>query len=134
MNPRYLLDTHILVRWLFEPRRLTREQARLLRDADHRREQLAISAVSLIEIAMVFGQGARRSDVAASTIFDALATNPSARLMPITLEIAAEIAALGNSLPDLMDRAIVATARVERLILVTADQRIIDSKLAPVAV
>jgi PIN domain nuclease of toxin-antitoxin system len=33
---------------------------------------------------------------------------------------------------DPADRAIVATARVHRLLLVTSDQRIIESKLVPV--
>jgi len=36
---------------------------------------------------------------------------------------------MGNALRDPADRAIVATARVHRLRLVTSDQRIIESKL-----
>jgi PIN domain nuclease of toxin-antitoxin system len=40
--------------------------------------------------------------------------------------------ALGDSLRDPADRVIVATARVHRLTLLTADQRIIESDLVPV--
>jgi PIN domain nuclease of toxin-antitoxin system len=42
------------------------------------------------------------------------------------------MAALGDALRDPADRAIVATARVHRLRLLTADQRIIDSDLVAV--
>jgi PIN domain nuclease of toxin-antitoxin system len=50
------------------------------------------------------------------------------------VEVAAEVAALGGYLRDPADRAIVSTARVRRLKLVTSDQRIIDSGLVPVVV
>lgn len=53
-------------------------------------------------------------------------------IVPIDLEIAREVAALGDSLRDPADRVIVATARIHGLRLVTSDQRIISSKLVPV--
>jgi PIN domain nuclease of toxin-antitoxin system len=54
------------------------------------------------------------------------------QILPITYAIASEVAALGGALRDPADRAIVATARVHRLRLLTSDQRIIESKLASV--
>ena len=48
------------------------------------------------------------------------------------MEIAGEVAAMGDSLRDPADRAIVATARVHRLKLITSDQRIIESGLVSV--
>jgi PIN domain nuclease of toxin-antitoxin system len=42
------------------------------------------------------------------------------------------VAAQGDSLRDPSDRVIVATARVHRLTLLTADQRIIESDLVAV--
>jgi len=62
---------------------------------------------------------------------DLLATLDSAGFLvvPFTIEVASEVAALGDVLRDPADRAIVATARVHRLRLVTSDQRIIDSNL-----
>jgi PIN domain nuclease of toxin-antitoxin system len=48
------------------------------------------------------------------------------------VEVAGEVAALGEALRDPADRAIVATARVHRFRLVTSDRRIVESKLVPV--
>jgi PIN domain nuclease of toxin-antitoxin system len=62
-----------------------------------------------------------------------LNSNPVFRLLPLTYEVAREVASLGI-LRDPADRAIAATARVHRLRLVTSDQRIIESKLVQVVV
>jgi PIN domain nuclease of toxin-antitoxin system len=93
---------------LTEPHRLSKEQVRLIYRAAECRERRFVSAVTLVEIATVFGRGSRR------------------------LEIAREVAVMGDSLKDPNDRVIVATARIHGLRLVTSDQRIIDSGLVPV--
>ena len=131
MTPRYLLDTHIVVRWLATPKKLSREQKRVLGEAVRHREAVALSAMTLLEIAVLFGQGAKRSDMQAGHILGQIASNPIFEIIPLTLEIASEVAALGPSLHDPADRAIVATSRVHKLILITSDQRIIESKLVP---
>ena len=130
MLPRLLLDTHVIVRWLMESKRLSREQARVLEAATRRGETLAISAVTLIEIAMLTSEGRLR--IAPDVIFEKLRESIVFRILPITFEIASEVASLGRALGDPADRAIVATARVHRLRLVTSDQRIIESNLVPV--
>ncbi|MEO8368265.1 MAG: PIN domain-containing protein, partial [Candidatus Solibacter sp.] len=61
-----------------------------------------------------------------------LDSNPIFRILPITTEIAREVAALRDALRDPGDTAIVATARVHHLWLLTSDQPIIDSSLVPV--
>ena len=61
-----------------------------------------------------------------------LDTNPIFRIIPLTSDIAQEVAALGGSLRDPADRVIVATARINRLHLLTSDQRIVQSDLVPV--
>jgi len=132
LKPRFLLDTHVAVRWFAAPTKLSREQARALRESVRRREPVAISAVTLLEIAVLFGAGTARSDIPVAELLGELGSNPAFHLAPLTIEIAAEVAALGNALRDPADRAIVATARVLKLRLVTSDQRIIDSKLVPV--
>lgn len=63
--------------------------------------------------------------------FAELQSNAFLSVLPLTYEVASEAALLGN-LRDPADRAIVATARVHRLSLVTSDQTIIESKLVPV--
>jgi len=70
--------------------------------------------------------------VPAQELFAALGPGAGFHIVPIDVEIAAEVAAMGGSLRDPSDRAIVATARVHRLRLVTSDRRIVESKLAPV--
>ena len=134
MSPRFLLDTHVVVRWLAAPRKLSREQARVLRDAVRRREPLAVSAITLLEIAILFGQGSARSGIPVEKLLDELESSPVFQIVPLTVDVAAEVAALGGSLRDPADRAMVATARVRRLRLLTSDQRIIESGLVPVVV
>jgi PIN domain nuclease of toxin-antitoxin system len=129
--PRFLLDTHVAVRWLIEAKRLSREQLRVLEGAVKRAEPVALSGISLLEIAILVGEERLRLTAHLIDFFEAFQTG-AFRILPLTCEIAAEVAALGNSLRDPADRAIVATARVHRLRLVTSDQRIIQSKLVPV--
>jgi PIN domain nuclease of toxin-antitoxin system len=130
--PRVLLDTHVLVRWLVEPGKLSREQLRLLRAAGRRGEPLALSAISLLEIAVLFGEGTTRLKIPASELLSALDSGAGFSIVPIDVEVAAEVAVLGSALRDPADRVIVATARVHRLRLLTSDQRIIESKLVSV--
>ena len=130
MLPRFLLDTHVAVRWLIEAKKLSREQIRVLEGAVRRTEPVALSAISLLEIAVLTSEGKLR--LALENFLEELQANPLFRVLPLTYEIASEVASLGRSLRDPADRAIVATARVHRLRLVTSDQRIIESKLVPV--
>lgn len=130
MLPRLLLDTHIVVRWLTNPKKLSREQARVLEAAVRGAEPVALSAMSLLEIAVLGSAGKLGIKVPLDELFEDLEA-PLFQIQPITREVAAEVALLG-SLRDPADRAIVAMARVERLRLVTSDLRIIESKLVPV--
>jgi PIN domain nuclease of toxin-antitoxin system len=78
------------------------------------------------------GAGSTRLRVPVQELFAALESAGGFQVLPIDVEVAAEVAALGGSLRDPADRTIVATARIHRLRLVTSDQRIIASKLVPV--
>jgi len=129
---RLLLDTHILIRWLAEPQKLSRNQLRVIEQAVKRSEPLAISDMTLLEIAVLLGEGSHRINSSIEDLFTDLQDNPFFRVLPLTYEIAVEVAAVGPSLRDPADRAIVATARVHRLRLVTSDQRIVESKLVSV--
>lgn len=129
MKLRYLLDTHVFVRWVSEARRLPREQQRVLRQADERFEPVGLSAISLLEIGLLASGPRPRLEGRIELLFETLLENEIVRILPLTMEIAREIAATGDALRDPMDRAIVATARVHGLSLLTSDERIIDSKL-----
>jgi len=97
-----------------------------------RAEPVAVCAVSLLEMGVLTGQGRLRLKISLDQVFEELQANPLLRVLPLTYEIAAEVASMGTTLRDPADRAIVATARVHRLRLVTSDQRIIESKLVSV--
>jgi PIN domain nuclease of toxin-antitoxin system len=130
--PRFLLDTHVLIRWLIEARKLSREQLRALEGAVRRSEPLALSAISLLEIAVLTAEEKIRLKPSLAEFFEEMQANPVFRVLPVTYEIASEVSSIGTFLRDPADRAIVATARVHRLRLLTSDQRIIGSKLVPV--
>jgi PIN domain nuclease of toxin-antitoxin system len=125
------LDTHILIRWLVDAKKLSRIQLRALEAAVQRGEPIALSAVSLLEIAVLASGEKPPFKVSLVEFFEDLSSNPVFRVLPLTYEIALELAPLGV-LRDPADRAITATARVHRLRLVTSDQRIIESKLVQV--
>ncbi|HTA42523.1 MAG TPA: type II toxin-antitoxin system VapC family toxin [Bryobacteraceae bacterium] len=131
MRPRLLLDTHILIRWLSESRKLSTLQSRMLEAVVRRNEPIALSALTLLEIALLASAEKPVLKIPLEEFFQDLNSNPIFQILPFTCEIALDVAALG-SLRDPADRAIVATARVHRLRLVTSDQRIIDSALVAV--
>ena len=126
MTPRVLLDTHIVVRWLADPKRLSRDQTRILNEVIRRRETVAISAITLLEIALLLGDGSLRSKLSMDEVFGELEASPVFLILPLTIDIAKEVSALGTTLRDPADRVIVATARVHGLRLATSDQRIIE--------
>jgi PIN domain nuclease of toxin-antitoxin system len=82
--------------------------------------------MTLVEIVLLVGGGKIKAKL--SDVFDAVESNPVFQILPVTIEVASELAAL-ESLVDPFDRAIVATARVHRMTLLTCDGRIIESGL-----
>src|SRR5882724_12239214 len=88
LNPRFLLDTHILVHWLIAPKKLSREQFRVLREAVRRREPFAVSAITLLEIAVLFGRGRTRSDIPVETLLSRLESDPGLQVVPFTVDVA----------------------------------------------
>jgi PIN domain nuclease of toxin-antitoxin system len=132
VSPRFLLDTHIAIWSLTARKRLSREQIRVLEGAVRKSEPVAVSAVSLLEIALLADKQAQRGESGAIRILRELSESPLFHIEPLTIEVAEEVAALGDALRDPSDRAIVCTARVRGLRLLTSDQRIIDSGLVPV--
>lgn len=114
-----------------DAKRLSRAQLRALEAAVQRDEPVALSAASLLEIALLAGGEKPLLRVPLEEFFQDLNSNPLFRVLPLTYEVALEAAYL-SVLRDPADRAITATARVHRLRLITSDVRIIESKLVPV--
>jgi PIN domain nuclease of toxin-antitoxin system len=82
--------------------------------------------MTLVEVAVLHGFRLRSP---VEDILDALSVAADFHIVPVDVDIAAEVAAKGDALRDPGDRVIVATARVHRFRLVTSDRRIIESKL-----
>jgi PIN domain nuclease of toxin-antitoxin system len=119
-----LLDTHVLVWLVIEPELLSRDAASAIRRA-RKSAGLAISAMTLYEIAMMFTRGIITPRGGVEESLRKLITDAGVEVRPITVEIAA----LGWQFPDDFsrdpaDRLISATARAEGLMLVTRDERI----------
>ncbi len=81
---RLLVDTHVIVRWLFDAQRLSSEQRRLLNLAVKRRDPVGICAITLLEIANLVSDGRLQIDTRLSELFDRLEGDPIFQLLPIT--------------------------------------------------
>jgi PIN domain nuclease of toxin-antitoxin system len=122
-----LLDTHVLFWARDDSKQLSRGAASAIRRARHD-GGLAISAISLWELAVLFAQGRIQGYGTIEASVRLLVEDVAVR--PIT----AEIAALAAQFPedysrDPSDRLIGATARAEGLTLITRDEKIRKSPL-----
>ena len=122
-----LLDTHVLVWSNTESVKLSREARRLMEKA-RRQDGLAISAISLWELALLVSRG--RIQSYGSIEFSTRTFAEGVTIKPITAEIAALAAQFPDDFPrDPVDRIIGATARAEGMTLITRDERLLNSSL-----
>jgi PIN domain nuclease of toxin-antitoxin system len=122
-----LLDTHVLVWAVAESSRLSKSAASAITQA-RKTGGLAISAISLWELAMLVSRGRIQAfgtvEASVRLLTEGEAVNP------VTHEIAALAAQLPSDFPrDPADRLIASTARVEGLALVTRDEKMLASPL-----
>jgi PIN domain nuclease of toxin-antitoxin system len=121
---RILLDTHVLIHWVASPKRLTREQKRLLERVDAARPAL-VSEISLLEIATLVRLGRISLAGPLRDWFEMALAPPLVERVGITAPIAAEVAALPDRFHrDPADQVIVATARILGAKVLTNDDRI----------
>ena len=130
-DPEALLDTHILVWARLDPSELSQRQRELLADIEAREGRVAISAITLWEIAMMTAKNNLKTKASLPSLLRELENSPWIQVLPINAAVAAESVVIRPLLhTDPADHLIVATARVFRLPLLTRDKRIIDSNLA----
>jgi PIN domain nuclease of toxin-antitoxin system len=92
-----------------EPKKLSKNQFRTLEQAVRLRHPVAISAITPIEIALLFTDGSLRiKTTTAAGLFDELSANPTFQILPLSFEIAEEVLKIGRALRA--DRTIAATA------------------------
>jgi PIN domain nuclease of toxin-antitoxin system len=119
-----LLDTHVLAWLVAEPARLSRPAASAIRRA-RISDGLAISSITVWELAMLFAQGILRSQSTVESAVENLLIRSGVVIMPITAEVAAIAAQFSDDYPkDPADRLIGATAMAEGIALITRDERI----------
>jgi PIN domain nuclease of toxin-antitoxin system len=121
-----LLDTHSWIWWAAGSAKLS---ARARTSIDEART-IGVSAISCWEVAMLVQR--RRITFDRDTLLWVQQTlaRPGVRLLPITPQVAVRSTQLGETAPaDPADRLIIATAREERIPVVTRDAAIADSGL-----
>lgn len=124
-----LLDTHTLVWWTSEPKRISKEATQLIRRSS-RAGGVAVAAISLWEIALLCMQGKLQTNGTIKQTVQAMLDVSRVHVFETTAEIAATAVQLPDSVPrDPGDRLIVATALVHAIPLVTKDARIQDSRI-----
>jgi PIN domain nuclease of toxin-antitoxin system len=122
-----LLDTHVVAWAAEDPKRLSPDATSAIRRA-RRGEGLAVSAITLWELAQLVARGKVQVYGSVETSVRALIQDMT--VIPITPEIAALATQFPDDYPrDPVDRIIGATARAEALTLVTRDERIRRSPL-----
>jgi PIN domain nuclease of toxin-antitoxin system len=127
-----LLDTHILLIWFENERRLSKGHQKLLASATPE-DPLLVCDISLWEICTLYELGRIQLTIALRDWLERATAPPLVQICPITPAVAAEVASLPPTFHrDPADRIIVSTARVYNLSLVTLDDRITKSRLCAV--
>lgn len=115
---RYLLDTHIIVWALSQPRKLSARTSALLQT-----ESVHVSALSLWEILIKQQRGRLLLD---GHSLQQHVTRAGAQWLPMKPEHVEAGLELDGLHGDPFDRILVGTARVEQMILLTRDAQILD--------
>jgi len=111
---RLLLDTHVVLWWRLDSRRLPRVVRRAISSAD----AVFVSSASAWEVAIKIAAGRLRL----ADPFGTMVTDSGFEPMAITFEHAERLLSLPSHHRDPFDRMLIAQAEVERLTLVTHDR------------
>lgn len=115
MNNTYLIDTHILLWWLSDDKKLSKKVRDLIADADNR---ILASTVSVWEIAIKKSLKKLKVPDNLSKIIEA----SDIEFLPITVDHAWYVERLPFIHNDPFDRLLIAQCLVEDLTLITADK------------
>ncbi len=125
-----LLDTHVVVWLAFEETRISTKAKLALDEARQAARGLAISDFTLYELSMLFRK--KLFSLAISPESFLFEVEKHFVVLPITGRICVSASSLPSGYPkDPADRIIGATALVEGLTLVTADEEIRKSRAVP---
>lgn len=122
-----LVDTHVVAWLAFDPARLSAKAKAAIREARAQGEGVAISDITLVELALL----ATRNRIRLTSSLETFLAEVEARfvVLPITASACTRAMALGRRFPkDPADRIIAGTAMAEGRTLITADRAIIRSQ------
>jgi PIN domain nuclease of toxin-antitoxin system len=122
-----LVDTHVVVWLAFDQDQISRRARTAIDDARQNADGLAISDITLFELATLVSKGRIRLDIGLETFLQEVESRFV--VLPISGRACARAMGLPADYPkDPADRVIGATALVEGLSLLTADREIRRSK------
>jgi PIN domain nuclease of toxin-antitoxin system len=123
-----LVDTHVVVWLAFDQNQLSKKARAAIDDARKKGEGLAISDITLLELATLASKGRIRLDISLESFLQEVEVRFV--VLPISGRACARAMGLPTAYPkDPADRIIGATALVEGLSLITADHDIHRSKV-----
>ena len=123
-----LVDTHIVLWLALEPEKISKRVQAAIDEARRDGAGLAISAMTLVEIATLFGKRRFHLAMSLESFLDELERRFV--VLPINARTCARMLSLPADYPkDPADRVIGATALVEGMNLVTADREIRRAKV-----
>jgi PIN domain nuclease of toxin-antitoxin system len=125
-----VVDTHVVLWLALEPARISKKAKAIVEETRHRGLGLAISDITLFEIAMLESKGRIKLNATLETFLAEVEIRFV--VLPITSRVCARAIGFPAAYPkDPADRIIGATALVEGVPLVTADNDIRRLKVLP---
>ena len=125
-----LVDTHVVAWLALDQHKISRRARTAIDGARENAEGLAISDITLLELATLQNEGRIRLDISLESFLEEVESRFV--VLPISARACARAMALPATYPkDPADRIIGATALVEGLSLLTADREIQRSKAVP---
>jgi PIN domain nuclease of toxin-antitoxin system len=123
-------DTHALIWYLFDDERLSRTARKFMDDAAKNGEQIGISSISLIEIVYLVEKD-KINHKTFERLLQSLNSDDAVLVeLPVTGKIAGRMREVAReTVPDMPDRIIAATALELALPIISRDRKIKVSKL-----
>jgi PIN domain nuclease of toxin-antitoxin system len=125
-----LVDTHVVVWLAFDQAQLSQKARAAIDDARRKSDGLAISDITLLELATLASKGRIRLNISLESFLREIEARFT--ILPISGRACVRALGLPAAYPkDPADRIIAGTALVEGLSLLTADRAILRSRALP---